>query len=127
VSTVSEPMIYLVDDDAPIRDAMIIFFEVCGYSVEVYDSSEAVLQHADDIDQGVLVLDIRLPGISGIELQTELQKRGINIPVIFVTGHGDEEIKRAVKQAGAIGFFEKPIDHSALLNLIDSALTKMGN
>jgi FixJ family two-component response regulator len=124
---VSEPMIYLVDDDAAVRDALIIFLEVCGYSVEVYDSAEAVLQHADDIDRGVLLLDIRLPGISGIELQAELQRRGINLPVIIVTGHGDEEVKEAVKQAGAIEFLEKPIDHSALLNLIESALTRMGN
>jgi FixJ family two-component response regulator len=124
---VSERVIYLVDDDAAVRDALIIFLEVCGYSVEVYDSAEAVLQHADDIDQGVLVLDMRLPGISGMELQTELQRRGVNLPVIIVTGHGDEELKEAVKQAGAIEFLEKPIDHGALLNLIESALTRMGN
>jgi FixJ family two-component response regulator len=60
-------------------------------------------------------------------LQTELQKRGNGIPVIFITGHGDEEIKESVKQAGAIAFLEKPIDHSTLLNLIDSALTRAGN
>lgn len=123
----SKPRIFLVDDDAAVRDALVIFLEVCGYSVDVYDSSEAVLKHADDIDQGVLVLDIRLPGISGIELQTELQKRGNRIPVIFITGHADEEIKESVKQAGAIDFLEKPIDHSALLNLIESALNRVGN
>lgn len=123
----SKPRIFLVDDDAAVRDALVTFLEVCGYSVEVYDSSEAVLQHADDIDQGVLVLDIRLPGISGIELQIELQKRGNRIPVIFITGHGDEEIKESVKLAGVIGFLEKPIDHSVLLNLIDSALNRVGN
>ena len=123
----SKPRIFLVDDDAAVRDALVTFLEVCGYSVEVYDSSEAVLQHADDIDQGVLVLDIRLPGISGIELQIELQKRGNRIPVIFITGHGDEEIKESVKLAGVIGFLEKPIDHSVLLNLIDSAQNRVGN
>ena len=113
--------IYLIDDDAAVRDALIIFLEIYGYSVDAFVSSEAFLGDANETNDGVLVLDIRLPGMSGIELQTELRKRNIDIPVIFITGHGDEEIRASVTQEG-IDFIEKPIDHEALLKCIEAAL-----
>ena len=114
--------IYLIDDDAAVRDALIIFLEIYGYSVDAFVSSEAFLRNANETNEGVLVLDIRLPGMSGIELQTELRKINIDIPVIFITGHGDEEVRASVTQEG-IDFIEKPIDHDALLKCIEAALT----
>ena len=68
----SKSRICLIDDDAAVRDALIIFLEICEYAVDAYDSSEAFLENADTTNTGVLVLDIRLPGMSGIELQTEV-------------------------------------------------------
>jgi FixJ family two-component response regulator len=118
----SKSRIYLIDDDAAVCDALVIFLEVCGYSVDVFKSAGEFLVHTDDIKQGVLVLDMRLPGMSGIELQAELQKRKIDIPIIFITGHGDEEIRELVTQEGVIDFLEKPIDHSVLLKRIEEAL-----
>jgi FixJ family two-component response regulator len=123
----SKSRIYLVDDDAGVCDALTIFLEVCDYAVDVFRSSAAFLEQADEINQGVLVLDMRLPGISGIELQAELRKRRIDIPVIFITGHGDEEIRAAATQEGAIDFLEKPIDHGALLKCIETALLRAMN
>lgn len=123
----SKARIYLIDDDAAVRDALIIFLEICDYSVDAFESSEAFLEQADETNQGVLVLDIRLPGMSGIELQTELRQRRIDIPIIFITGHGDEEIRESVTQEGVIDFLEKPIDHSALLNRIEVAMIRAVN
>lgn len=117
----SKPRIYLIDDDAAVCDALSIFLEVCGYSVDVFRSSGAFLEQADEITRGVLVLDMRLPGMSGIELQTELRKRRIDMPVIFITGHGDEELRESVMQDGAMDFLEKPIDHRILLKRIEAA------
>jgi FixJ family two-component response regulator len=73
------------------------------------------------------VLDIRLPGMSGIELQTELRKRKNDIPVIFITGHGDDEIRKSVTQEGIIDFIEKPINHDALLKCIETTLKRVTN
>ena len=117
--------IYLIDDDAAVRDALIIFLEIYDYSVDAFASSEEFLRDANETNQGVLVLDIRLPGMSGIELQTELRKINIDIPVIFITGHGDEEVRASVTQEG-INFIDKPIDHDALLNCIEVALIPVG-
>jgi FixJ family two-component response regulator len=123
----SKSRICLIDDDAAVRDALIIFLEMCEYAVDAYDSSESFLENADKTNTDVLVLDIRLPGMSGIELQTELRNRKIDIPIIFITGHGDEEIRASVTQQGTIDFLEKPIDHSALLKRIEAAFIQTGN
>jgi FixJ family two-component response regulator len=115
-----EPEIYLIDDDPAVRDALIVFLEVYGYSVDAYESSEAFLGNAGEANKGVLVLDIRLPGLSGIELQTELRRRKIDIPIIFITGHGDDELRELVRKEGVIDFLVKPIDHDALLKRIEA-------
>ena len=120
----SKSIIYLIDDDAAVRDALTIFLEVCGYSVDVFESSEDFLEKVDEMIQGVLVLDIRLPEMSGIELQMELRKRRMDIPVIFITGHGDEGIRESVTREGAVDFLEKPIDHGAMLKCIEAALSR---
>lgn len=116
--------ICLIDDDAAVRDALVLFLEIYGYSVIAFESAEEFLRGAHAENPGVLVLDIRLPGMSGIELQTKLRNRKDNIPIIFITGHGDDEIRKSVTQEGIIDFIEKPIDHGALLKCIEITLNR---
>ena len=123
ISVGSKSRIYLIDDDAAVRDALILFLEIYGYSVDAFETSEAFLSDTDETNQGVLVLDIRLPGMSGIELQTELRKRNNDIPIIFITGHGDDEIRESVAKEGIIAFLEKPLDHNVLLKCIETTVT----
>jgi FixJ family two-component response regulator len=123
----SKSKIYLIDDDAAVRDALVLFLEIYGYSVHAFESAEEFLCQGKEVNQGVLVLDIRLPGMSGIELQTELRKRKNDIPVIFITGHGDDEIRKSVTQEGIIDFIEKPINHDALLKCIETTLKRVTN
>jgi FixJ family two-component response regulator len=120
----SNAKIYLIDDDAAVRDALVTYLEIWDYSVDAFESSEAFLEEVDEKIQGVLVLDIRLPGLSGIELQTVLRKRRIDIPIIFITGHGDEKTIETATQEGAVDCLEKPFDHSALLKRIEAALIR---
>ena len=120
----SKSGICLIDDDAAVRDALVLFLEIYGYSVIAFESAEAFLGGGYAENPGVLVLDIRLPGMSGIELQTELRNRKDNIPIIFITGHGDDEIRKSVTQEGIIDFIEKPIDHGALLKCIETTLSR---
>ena len=119
--------IYLIEDDPAVCDALVIFLEVHGYSVDAFESSEAFLADASETNHGVLILDIRLPGISGIELPAELRKRRIDIPIIYITGHGDEEIRDSVRKEGVIEFLNKPIDHDVLLKCIESSLARTRN
>jgi two-component system, LuxR family, response regulator TtrR len=116
--------IYLIEDDPAVRDALVIFLEIHGYAVNAFESSEVFLESIDELNQRVLVLDIRLPGMSGIELQTELKKRKYEMPVIFITGHADDEIRETATEDGIIDYIDKPIDHSSLLRCIEAALIR---
>jgi two-component system response regulator TtrR len=123
----SKSKIYLIDDDAAVRDALILFLEIYGYSVHAFESAEEFLGGGQEVNQGVLVLDMRLPGMSGIELQTELRSRKNYIPIIFITGHGDDEIRKSVTQEGVIDLIGKPINHDALLKCIETTLNRATN
>ena len=118
----AEPVIHVVDDDEALRDSLRWLLESAGYSVATYASAECFLANYDPARAGCLVLDIRMPGMSGLELQDELERRGHTIPIIFVTGHGDVPTAvRAVKK-GALEFIEKPFNDQAFVVLINNAL-----
>ena len=115
--------IFLVDDDAAVRDALCLYLEGSGFDVRTFDSAEAFLDEVDGLGRGVLVLDQRMTGMSGLELQAELQARGLDLPTIFITGHGDVPMSvRAMKQ-GATDFLEKPFRNSDLLASIEQILS----
>lgn len=113
--------VYLVDDDAAVRDAVGGFLENAGYSVRGFASAGEFLAAAQALGSGVLLLDQRMPGMTGMELQAQLRKLGIFMPVIFITGHGDIQMSVAAIKAGAIDFLEKPFDNSELLKSIREA------
>jgi len=117
-----EQTVFVVDDDDAFRDSLEILFESVGLKVETYGSAASFLEHFDPGRRGCLVLDVRMPGMSGLELQTRLNERGIFLPVIFMTGHGDVPMAVRAMKSGAVDFLSKPFSHQELLDLVQGAL-----
>jgi len=116
--------IFLVDDDAAVRDALCLYLEGMGFVVRTFASAEAFLGEVDAIGRGVLVLDQRMTGMSGLELQSELKVRGMEMPTIFITGHGDVPMSVRAMKEGATDFLEKPFRNSDLLTSIEQVLAQ---
>jgi two-component system response regulator FixJ len=116
--------VYLVDDDDAVRHALRVFMESAGFEVSEYASAMDFLAVRDTVHDGVLLLDQRMPGMSGMELKARLDQLGVYIPVIFITGHGDIQTSVAAMKAGAMDFLEKPFDNSELLRCIREAMQK---
>lgn len=116
--------IYVVDDDEAMRDSMTWLLEGEGYSVACFESGAAFLQARHAQMRGCLVLDVRMPEMSGLELQEKLDSLGSPLPIIFVTGHGDVPMAVAALQRGACDFIEKPFHNEDLLCRIRRALEK---
>ena len=118
-----KPIIYIVDDNPAVREAVAFLVESVGYDFVVCASGAELLERLDDQRPSCIVLDVRLPGVSGLELQRELQKCGTPAAIVFITGHGD--VPKAVRamRNGAIDFLEKPFDDQVLLDRISDALT----
>ena len=114
--------VYIVDDDDAVRDSLKWLLEASNYHVELYDSGESFIAKYDPNTIAVLVLDIRMPGMSGLEVQEHLLQRKADIPIIFVTGHGDVTMAVQAFKAGAVDFIEKPYDQNALKALIERML-----
>ena len=114
--------VYVVDDDAPVRDALGMFFRSAGFTVESFASADEFLERAALRSPCCLVLDIRMPGMSGTALQDELLRRGARVPIIFITGHGDVPMAVEAMKNGAADFIEKPFDETRLLAQVKSAL-----
>ena len=115
--------IFLVDDDAAVCHALSMFLEASGHSVKTFLSAEAFLEEAEGAAVGVMLLDQRMPGMSGLELQAELARRGFDFPIIFITGHGDTQMSMKAIKAGAIAFLEKPFNDEVLLASIRKAFS----
>lgn len=118
----TDPVVSIVDDDEALRDSLRWLLESSGYNVSTYAISESFLSAYDPDQAGCLVLDIRMPGMSGLELQDELMRRGYAIPVIFVTGHGDVPTAVSAMKKGAVEFIEKPFNDQEFLALIERVL-----
>jgi FixJ family two-component response regulator len=114
-------IIAVVDDDAPLREALGSVLKAAGFTVETYASAEEFLDGAGQNNTSTLILDVRLPGMSGIELQRHLVNAGSKIPIIFVTAHGDDTVHNLVMQAGAAAFLTKPVRGDRLLKEIHKA------
>lgn len=114
--------IYVVDDDEAMRDSMTWLLEGEGYRVSCFDSAEAFLGARHDSMRGCIVLDVRMPEMSGLELQERLDTLGSRLPIIFITGHGDVPMAVSALQRGACDFIEKPFHNEDLLSRIERAL-----
>ena len=115
--------IYIIDDDEALRDSLVWLLESSGYRVAAYASAEAFLAAYTAAMTGCLVLDVRMPGMSGLELFEELRARHCTLPVIFITGHGDVPMAVSAVKKGAVDFIEKPFGDRDMLGLIEQCLT----
>ena len=120
--TTHEPTVFLVDDDHAVRDALELLLDSAGHRTVSYSSAADFLDDFDQNRPGCLVLDIRMPGMSGMELQTALTAKDVNIPIIFLTGHGNVSMSARAFRTGAIDFLEKPFDENILLERIQEAI-----
>ena len=118
----AQSIVNIVDDEEAVRDSLQWLLESAGHAVAVHASAEAFLSSYRPDQPGCLVLDIRMPGMSGLELQDELIRLGHAIPIIFITGHGDVPTAVSAVKKGAVEFLEKPFSDQALLSLIENAL-----
>jgi RNA polymerase sigma factor (sigma-70 family) len=119
-----KPLIMVVDDDSGVRNAMRILLKSVGMESALYASAQDFLAAYQPSQPGCLVLDIRMPGMSGLELQQQLNLRGAVLPVIFMTGHGDIPMAVEAMQHGAFDFLQKPFRDQDLLDRIQKALVK---
>ena len=117
--------IFLVDDDAAVCHALSVFLDTSGFSVRTFASAEAFLKAAEGVAGGIMLLDQRMTGMSGLELQTELARRGMDLPIIFITGHGDVQMSVKAVKAGATDFLEKPFSNEDLLTSIREAFSRI--
>jgi FixJ family two-component response regulator len=115
-------IIAIVDDDEPLREALGSVMKAAGFSAEGFPSAEDFLDSPHRQNTSCLILDVRLPGMSGIELQKRLLDADCPVPIVFVTAHGDATLRDLVMRAGASGFLNKPVRSDALLREIHAAI-----
>jgi FixJ family two-component response regulator len=116
--------VYVVDDDASVRQALVLLLISAGMEVVTFKSAAECLEYELKEKDSCLITDIKMPRISGLELQQKLTERKIKIPVIFLTAFDSEEIRKQVKKLGAEGYFRKPVDDQALLDGILWAVSR---
>ena len=119
----SEPIVYVVDDDAAICRALARLFRTVGLTAETFPSAKAFLEHEVPLRPTCLILDIRLPGPSGLDLQEALARAGRDVPIIFITGHGDVPTSVRAMKGGAVDFLQKPFNDQDLLDCVHRALS----
>jgi two-component system, LuxR family, response regulator FixJ len=120
----STPTVFVVDDDPSVRRALARLIDSVGLKVETYPGGQEFLNAYDASRPGCLVLDVRMPQVSGLQLQEWLSERGIELPIIFVTGHGDVPMSVRAMRAGAVDFLPKPFSNQDLLDAVQRALTR---
>ena len=122
--TPAGPVVFVIDDDASVRAAISSLIRSVGLRAEVFASVSEFLAHKPSSTTSCLILDVRLPGVSGLEFQSELAKANAEIPIIFITGHGDIPMTVKAMKAGAVEFLTKPFRDQDLLDAIRVALER---
>jgi FixJ family two-component response regulator len=123
VNRPSEPTVLVVDDDEAVREALSMMLRAAGRTVEAFASAEEFIERGGATRRGCLVLDVRMPGMSGLELQDWLVRRNAMLPIVFLTGHGDIPMAVRAVRRGAWHFLQKPVDDRELLATVDAALS----
>jgi two-component system response regulator FixJ len=119
-----DAVVHLIDDDDGVRQAVAFLLTTSGFAVRVYESAVAFLDALPTLQPGCIVTDVRMPDMDGLELQRQLTQRGILLPVIVITGHGDVPLAVEAMKAGAIDFIEKPFNDEKLLSAIRVAIDR---
>jgi FixJ family two-component response regulator len=117
-----QPIVYIVDDDASVRNALVSLLQAVELEAESFATAEAFLSSQDPDRTSCLILDVRMPGVSGLNIQEELARAAIRIPIIFLTGHADVPMTVRAMKAGAVDFLTKPFRDQELLDAVQSAL-----
>ena len=117
-----ETIVYVVDDDSSVRKATARLFRSAGFKVIAFESADAFLEYPTSDTPGCLILDLEMPGRSGIELQGELAARKIGLPIVFMTGHGDIPTTVTAMKHGAVDFLPKPVDDERLIGTVRQAI-----
>ncbi len=118
------PAVYIVDDDAEVRDAIKLLMNSVGLAAETHESAQDYLEHFDPEHPGCLVLDIRMKGMSGLDLQDRLSQEPVHPPIIIITGHGDVPMAVRAVKSGAVDFIEKPFNEQLLLDAVHRAIER---
>ena len=118
------PKVYLIDDDASVRKSVARLLRIAAYQVEAYSSADEFLDTCRMAEHGCIVLDLRMPGLSGEGLQDRLRTMKEALPVIIITGHGDVKIRDSMIKEGAVAFLTKPFDDQELLDAIEAAFVR---
>ncbi len=125
--TKNKQTVFIVDDDEPVRGALQLLMKSVGHDAKTFATGNEFLASCGPEISGCLVLDIRMPGMSGLELQEKLHKQGVNIPIIFITGHGDVPMAVEAMKQGALEFLQKPFREQDLVDLVNQALEENEN
>ncbi|MBC2769377.1 response regulator transcription factor [Pusillimonas minor] len=118
MTTIVSDTVFIVDDDEAVRDSLRWLLEANGYQVQAFESAETFLDTYDPDQVGVLIADVRMPGMSGLELQEALIARNSPLPIVFITGHGDVPMAVSTIKKGAVDFLEKPFNESDLRTIV---------
>lgn len=118
-------IVHLVDDDDAIRRSVSFALKTSGFQVRVYEDGNQILKVAPDLEAGCILLDIRMPGMDGLEVQEALKSKGVTLPVIIMTGHGDVSLAVRAMKAGALDFIEKPFQKAVLLSAIEHGMARL--
>lgn len=118
-----DPIVCIVDDDEAVRESLQVLLETMNYAVEAYESGVAFLENCATLSAGCVLLDIRMPKMSGLEVQQRLQTERPDLPVIIFTGHGDVTMAVQAMRVGAVDFIEKPFEEDVLLASVQNALS----
>jgi two-component system response regulator FixJ len=124
VSDASDAIVYVIDDDEGARQSLEFLLDCSGIRVRSFPSADAFLKSSPPLSGACIVTDVRMPGMSGVELAEELQRRSINVPTIVMTGHADVPLAIQAMKAGVADFIEKPFDDDVMLSAISKAMAR---
>jgi two-component system response regulator FixJ len=119
-----DAIIHVIDDDEAVRDSLAFLLETADLTVKTYDSAGRFLDDLADVAVGCVITDVRMPGMTGLELVRELTARGTDLPVIVITGHGDVPLAVEAMRAGVVDFIEKPFEDEVILSALRTALDR---
>jgi two-component system response regulator FixJ len=122
----ADAVVYVIDDDEAVRDSLRFLFKSAGLAARTYESATSFLNHLPQLKAGCIVTDVRMPGLSGLDLLRRLKELQSAVPVIVITGHGDVPLAVEAMKSGAVDFLEKPFDDEALLAAVNVALRDQG-
>jgi two-component system, LuxR family, response regulator FixJ len=123
----SDRTVYLIDDDEAVRRSAGFMLKTSGYAVNAFESGVAFLKEVKELEPGCILLDVRMPGLDGLEVQRELADRGVAYPVIVMTGHGDIGVAVQAMKSGAVDFIEKPFEKAVLLHAIEEGFARLAS